>query len=241
MESTEASSKKMRKWVGFYFISLFVAVGYFILYTVYSVFLFEPERREVVLNQINAIYSEEDLGTTTVTEGEVKQFIVKMIDVAFTYDYLSFAHDELYEDILAKNVETDLPDHRDLVQNLFSKEAHEQFIVDLNNAPWNSNFYHERRIVKAVILSPPVKDSYSGWQKGQDGRLNMSYSGYFFVVAKAHKKRTMRFRVNYEVVAERKPNPVGTVKDTYYFYPLVPQNTFEWQIKSFTWEVERSM
>tara|TARA_B100002003_G_scaffold242781_1_gene266256 strand:+ start:82 stop:807 length:726 start_codon:yes stop_codon:yes gene_type:complete len=241
MESKEASSDKLRKWVTLYFISLIIAVGYFAIYTGYSVFLFEPERREVVLNQINAIYSEEDLGTTTVTEGEVKQFVVKMIDAAFTYDYLSFAHDDLYEDILARNVETDLPDHRDLVQNLFSEEAHKKFIADLKDTPWSNGFYHERRFVKATILSPPVKDTYTGWQKGSDGRLNMSYTGYFFVVAKAYQKRTMRFRVNYEVVAERKPNPVGTIRDTYYFFPLVPQNTFEWQIKSFKWDVERSM
>ena len=96
-------------------------------------------------------------------------------------------------------------------------------------------------MVSASILSPPVKGSYSGWEKGTDGRLNMSYSGYFFVLSKSNNNRTLRYRVDYNIVAERKPNPVMEVVDTYYFFPLVPMNTFEWQIKTIEWNAERAL
>ena len=241
MESKDAVSKKLKKWMFLYFFSLLVAVGYFILYSGYSLLVFEPERKSVVLNQINAVYSGEDLAETNVSEGELKQFIVKVIDESFTYDYLSFSYDELYEELLSGNLETDLPDHRDYIKNYFSEKAHDSFVDSLKEAPWMTSFYRERRHVSASILSPPVKGSYSGWEKGTDGRLNMSYSGYFFVLSKSNNNRPLRYRVDYNIVAERKPNPVMEVVDTYYFFPLVPMNTFEWQIKTIEWNAERAL
>ncbi|MEG3764862.1 hypothetical protein [Alteromonas sp. 14N.309.X.WAT.G.H12] len=232
---------KTRKWMWFYFLTLAATIGYFALYIGYIAVVFKPSQKMILLNQINAVYSDEDLAKTNVSEGEIKQFIVDVIKKTFTYDYLSYVSEEEYQTLLTGEKEVDIPDHRDFIKNLYSGEALEQMLDDLSGAPWMNAFYRDRRYVQSHIFSPPIKEGYKGWTVNDDGRLNIGYTGYFFVISKSHGKRTFRYRIDYHIVAERKPNPIMEHVETYYFYPLVPMNTFEWQIKTFEWEAKRAL
>jgi hypothetical protein len=241
MLSLNEADKNLRKWKFLFFGSLVLAVCYFIFYIFYSMFIFEAEQKGVMLNQINAIYSKEDLGMTNVSEGEVKQFAYKVLKETFTFDYMSFSYPEMYQKLVSGEVETDLPDHRDLIRNYYSSDSYEYVIDKIQEEEWMSLFYRERRFVTSRFFGPPVKVGYSDWERDADGILNQTYKGFLFVVAKSKSRRAFRYRLDYNITLERKPNPIMEIEDTYYYFPMVPMNTFEWQVKSLDWEVKRSL
>lgn len=165
----------------------------------------EPTVRQVLLNHFGAVYREEDLTKTTLSEGEVKQFLAESIITTFDYDYLSFASPNRYKDYLKGKFDSDIPDHRDKIRPLYSKSAHEEVVRLLEREEWMTQSIQERRLVRVAITSPPVRKSAGqDFYMGDDSRLNVGYDGFFYVTSRSPVGKTLRFRLDYDVELERR-------------------------------------
>jgi len=237
-ETMDSVTKKLNKWKWSYFISLLMSGVLFLGYAGYTL-LYTPERQQLLLNQMGGVYVNEDLTKTNASEGQVKQFAYESIAFSFKYNYRSLRSNEDYEKILSGEMEVDLPDHRDLIKPLFESGEHEKFLKSLNDAPWMDRFYPQHRQIDVRFSVPPLQENVNGWVQSDDGRLNMIYSGHFFIIVDAKGLKSHSYKINYKVTLERKPFlPIGQEK-VYYYKPMVPMNTFEWRIKTLEWDHEK--
>jgi hypothetical protein len=239
MNSKKEAVQSLEKWKKAYFFTLIILLVIYVFYTAYSV-TFQPEPRYVLLNNYDAIYQVEDLSTTSVSEGQVKQIIHDTLEKTFSFNFLNFRSQDDYQIITNKKGTLDLPDHRDKIRNLYSEEMHGNVIDGLLKAEWIRKLYVQRKKVTPYMSTPPVRKSISAdWVLSTDGRLNAEYTGFLYVISKSKGHKTSRFRVDYEIKMERKPNFSTTKMPEYFFAPLVPHNNNEWGVKAITWTVER--
>jgi len=234
MDSREVADKKLARWKWAYMATLIFPALIVAAYTVYSL-AYTPKTRTVLLNQFGGVYVSEDLGQTNVTEGQVKQFAYDILSQTFSYDYLSFSTDSEYQDLVSGKVDTDLPDHRDVLFQLYSPEAHKVVIAKLKDSPWMDRFHVQRRQLSSVFTSPPLQDGNIGFVKGADGRLTISYRGSFFLSSQSKGLKTLNYKVDYRITLERKPLFLDANLDKYYFGPMSPINAFEWRVRDIDW------
>lgn len=237
-ETMESATKKLSKWKILYLSSFFMSFLIFIGYAGYTMF-YTPEKQRLLLNQMGGIYTNEDLSKTNESEGQVKQFAYESIEKAFNYDYRSYRSQDEYKKLISGELDVDLPDHRDYIRPLFESSAHKVFIESIDKAPWMNRFYPQRRQIDVRFSVPPLQVSVDGWVKADDGRLNMEYEGHFFLSVDAKGLKSNSYKINYNVILERKPFVPISDKETYYYKPMVPLNSFEWRIKTLDWEYER--
>jgi hypothetical protein len=234
----ESAIKKLNKWKLLFMFSLLLPLLTYAAYTAYVV-AFVPPQQQVLLNASGGVYSNEDLSTTNVSEGEIKQFTYKVISKSFTYNYRNFAHSERYLSYLSGGVEVDIPDHRELIAPYYRNATSKKLIKSLEDAPWMSRFYPQRRHLTVSFPVPPAKVKANGFVTTNDDVLNIEYKGHFFVFSNANSEKQDTYKVEYNISLERKPLIMDLQEDTYYFAPLVRPNTFEWRVKSFTWTEEK--
>jgi len=200
---------------------------------------YQPKVREVLFNMQGSVYAPEDLGFTSQTEGQVKQALYETISKTFVYNYLDFVSDENYQKLLSGTVETDLPDHRDVIRPLYEKDAYTKLVAQLLDAPWMNRFHQQRRKTTISFVAPPMQETGSGFVKDLSGRLNISYVGSFVLNSYAKGQKPVVYQISYRATMERKAMIVEDVASAYYFSPMVPRNTFDWRVKDFSWDVER--
>lgn len=234
MDSRAVADQMLVKWKRMYMATLVVPVLIVVAYTAYTL-LYTPKTQTVLLNQFGGVYVSEDLGQTNVTEGQVKQFAYDVLSQTFSYDYLSFVPDAEYQELVAEKVDTDLPDHRDVLFQLYSPEAHKSVIAKLKDSPWMDRFHVQRRQLSSVFTSPPLQDGSVGFVKGSDDRLNISYRGSFFLSSMSKGLKTLSYKIDYRITLERKPLFLDANLGKYYFGPMSPINAFEWRVKDIDW------
>lgn len=198
--------------------------------------IYKPVPREILFNHQGGIYRQEDLSKTTTFEGEMKQDAMKMLTKIFTVDHVSFVSDQAYQDTLSGKRPVSMPDHRDQIRVMFSDESFEKVLQSLSSSPWMSDLRDNRKRTVVSFYAPPVQSGDEiGFHERPDGRLQISYSGYFYLHSKGYKMADRLFRVDYNISFERKPNNVSAKLPTYYFAPLVQDNLSEWRISDLTW------
>lgn len=239
MQSMEDVVKKLKKWEVSYFVSLFILVGVYLVYIGYSL-IYEPEKNTVLLNNFDAIYQDEDLSKTNISEGQLKQIVHDTLVLTFSFDYLSMVNDADYRKLINGELSSDIPDHRDVIRGYYSPDSFSSITNKIQNENWMDRFYVQKRRLEANITTPPVKRSQNEiWSTANDGRLNATYDGFLYVLSNNKGNKQLRFRVNYSVTMERKPNFSNPQEQSYFFGPLVKHNTNEWRVKSIEWESER--
>lgn len=202
--------------------------------------LYTPPKRDVLLNHLGSLYREEDLTKTVDSEGEVKQLALDWMGVIFNSNYQSFLSDEHYAELLSNKRPTSLPDHRDLIRNYFSEQSYQEVIKNLQSAPWMTDFRTQKRRTLAQFYSPPIHAGEDvGFSVNDAGRLEVKYAGYFYVNSRGFKSADRLFRVDYNIVMERKPNNVYPELPKYFFQAMVPANTTSWRISKLTWDAKR--
>jgi len=92
----EQAEKSLKKWKSIYIASLLLPFLSWLIYIGLSL-TSEPTVRQVLLNHFGAVYREEDLTKTTISEGEVKQFLAESLVDTFEYDYLGFTSPDRYK------------------------------------------------------------------------------------------------------------------------------------------------
>jgi hypothetical protein len=238
MSTMEDAEKRLRVWWTIYWGSLFLPIALISAYTAF-VLSYNPDDRLILFNMQGGVYSNEDLGKTDVSEGQVKQFVYESISKSFYYHYINYRSEADYELLIAGKLESDSPDHRDYIRPLFSERAFLQLVKDLDGADWMTRFHSQRRQLHVTFTAPPVRNDTGGWTLSGGGRLNMSYHGHFFVTSTAKGLKSVIYKVEYSVIAERKPVVFDYESDTYYEPSLVPLNAFEWRIKNLKWSSEK--
>lgn len=202
--------------------------------------LYTPPKRDILLNHLGSLYREEDLTKTVDSEGEVKQLALDWMSVIFNSNHLSFLSDEDYAELLSGKRPTSLPDHRDLIRNYFSEQSYSDVIKNLQSAPWMTDFRTQKRRSIAQFYSPPIHSGENvGFSVNSAGRLEVKYAGYFYVNSRGFKSTDRLFRVDYDIVMERKPNNVYPVLPKYFFQSMVLSNTTAWRISKLTWNAKR--
>lgn len=233
------AKESLKKWKLIYVMSLFLPVASWLVYISVSVSS-EPKVREVLLNHFGAVYREEDLTKTTLSEGEVKQFLAEIMLVTFDYDYLGFTSPNRYKDYLKGKVDSDIPDHRDKIRPFYSESAHKEVVRLLEREEWMKQSIQERRIVRVAITSPPVrKNAGQDFYIGEDSRLNVGYEGFIYVTSRSSIGKTLRYRLDYDVDLERRTVIPEYNMPDYFFGPLVKDYNHEWRIKSISWKTSR--
>jgi hypothetical protein len=239
VENKTEALNKLRKWKWLYFASLTLPFVFFVTYIIYSS-LYSPDIQRVLINQANSIYSNEDLSESNISEGKLKQILYLTLKTTFTFNYLSFVDDETYISLIKRERLTDLPDHRDRLKPLYSDDSYDYVISSLKSGEWMNQLYRQRRRIDALVSTPPVRSNISsGWEKSEDGRLNASYSGFLYLISESKDFKNQRYRIDYDVVMERKPNISQIEIPDYFYRPMVKPNTEEWRVKSIEWEVDR--
>lgn len=231
----KTKSKRLRNATIASFLFVFIVL---LISMVHSI-LYQPKVREVLFNMQGALYAPEDLGLTTQTEGQVKQALFETLRRTFSYNYLDFVQNEDYQKLVDKSVDTDLPDHRDLIKPFYDNEAHAMIVEQLLQAPWMDRFHQQRRKTKVSFLSPPMQETGAGFIKDQAGRLTISYVGSFMLSSLARGQKPIVYRITYRAQMERKAMIMDEIRENYYFAPMVPRNTFDWRVKELTWDLER--
>jgi hypothetical protein len=239
MHNMDVSLIKLRKWECMFWLSLTLSAIVYIGYAFYAI-NYTPDQRQILLNQLGGVYRAEDLNKTNVSEGEVKQFAYRSLQSAFNYNYIDFRTKSNYEKLITGEDNSDMPDHRDLLSSYFGKSVRSKLIKSLEESPWSSRFYSQRRQVQSTFLSPPEKITSDGFYLSTDNRLKIDYKGRFFVKVFADGEKTNRFRIDYTVTLERKPLLINKRERDYYFPPMVPRNTFEWRVSGLDWNADRS-
>lgn len=235
MLNMEDATKKLRKYKTLYFATFLVPVGIFIAYGLYSLW-YSPAVRTILLNQLGGIYISEDLTKTNVSQGEIKQFFADSLKDTFTYNYINFSQNDKYAQKINKEIDSDLPDHRDAISPYYNESEWKSMVSRLEDAPWKSRFYYGRYKMFANISTPPVQSGQGGWYVSDDKRLNIDYEGSFFVRLSGYNVKDQVFKVEYKATLERKAMMTSVNQDSYYFPATVPVNTFEWQVKHLDWE-----
>ncbi len=234
----DGATKKLRKWKTLYFLSLILPAAAYLVYAFYAL-SYTPTTQTILLNQLGGVYSNEDLGKTNVTEGQLKQFAHKMLKTSFSFDYLSLVSESDYKNLLSGNKDSDLPDHRDKVSPYFSKTAHAELLDKLIVAPWMTGFYVQQKQISIKVSSPPAQEGGYGWVKGKDGKLTQTYNGHAFIYEQTNKRKNRSYKIIYTLVLERKPLFLDNKDGVYYYPPMVPPNLFEWRVRRFDWKLER--
>lgn len=238
MESKYQAQKALRTYRILYSISLvcmFAAIG---AYSAYAL-MYKPEQQLVLLNHVDSVYRNEDLTKTNSSEGETKQLVFDILSKTFTYDYLSFVTDETYEKFVTGELYTDLPDHRDAIRPLFNDVSHQNTVNSLKQAPWMFRFTEERRRIIFLMTIPPSTRGIDMSLNSQEGRLSRQYNGYFFVISTGYNRKEVRYRIDYNITIERRPNSIKQESKGYFFRPLVSDNNTEWRVSTLTWEAGR--
>ncbi|MCP4256112.1 MAG: hypothetical protein GY774_01135 [Planctomycetes bacterium] len=243
----EEATLKLRKWKFALFFALMSCSVAYVGYAFYTL-TYSPKPSDVLINKLGGVYVSEDMTKSNVSEGEVKQFAQDSIYNSFKLHYATFRPREEYEQLIAGELTSDIPDHRDKIEMLFKKEAWVKFVAELEAAPWMKNFHYERRKLFVAFTVPPQKTTFSrnrddermpGSVMSDDGRLNITYKGHMFVVSRSKGVREENYRVDYTVTLERKPLVIEKRTNDYFFKPMAISNTFEWQIKSLEWSAAR--
>lgn len=235
MQNMDEATKKLRKYKTLYFASLLIPLGLFVIYSLYSLW-YTPAVRTILINQLGGVYISEDLTKSNVSQGEVKQFLADAIKFSFTYNYINFSQQDKYEKKLSKEIDSDLPDHRDAISPYYSRDEWKSMVTRLEEAPWIRRFYYGRYKMFANMSSPPLQSGQGGWYVSDDKRLNIDYEGDFFVRLTGYNVKDQVFKIEYKATLERKTMVTSVNPDMYYFAARVPVNTFEWRIKSFDWK-----
>jgi hypothetical protein len=235
----DQAKKSLKKWKSLYIVSLLLPVLSWLIYIGVSL-TSEPTVRQVLLNHFGAVYREEDLTKTTISEGEVKQFLAETLVTTFEYDYLGFTSPDRYKSYLTGKVDSDIPDHRDKIRPFYSNAAHKNVVRLLEREEWMKQSIQERRLVRVAITSPPVRKSAGqDFYMGDDGRLNVGYDGFIYVSSRSPVGKTLRFRLDYDVELERRTVVPEYDMPEYFFGPLVKDYNHEWRIKSISWKTSR--
>jgi len=235
----EQAKSSLKKWKWLYMATLFLPVLSWLVYIGASV-TSTPTVRQVLLNHFGAVYREEDLTQTTLSEGEVKQFLTEILLETFEYDYLNFASPDRYRDYLSGKADSDIPDHRDKIRPFYSKRAHKTVVKLLEGEEWMKQAIKERRLVRVAITSPPVrKNAGQDFYMGDDNRLNVGYHGFLYVTSRSPAGKTLRFRIDYDVDLERRTVVPEYDMPDYFFGPLVKDYNNEWRVKSLSWKTSR--
>lgn len=221
-----------------YWLSNVVIVLVCAIYFMYSV-QYSPSTRIVLLTHLDSVYRNEDLTETNVSEGEIKQFVYESLRKTFTYDFLSFSNNETYEKLINGELHTDLPDHRDFIRPLFNDVAHGKIISELIEAPWMFRFSEERRRTTFSMSMPASTRGDGARREVIDGRLTQRLNGHFFLISQGYNRRSVRYRINYQITLERRPNATRQEARGYFFRPMVEDNIFEWRISELNWRAER--
>lgn len=238
MESKESIIPKLKLYRWFYIFTVFLFFALSVFYAAYS-YLYTPERRMLLLTHVDSVYRNEDLTQSNTSEGELKQFVYDVLKKTFTYNFLSFADQVTYDKLLKKELYTDLPDHRDFLRPLFNEEAHREVIKNLKDAPWMFRFIEERRRLIFSMTLPPTTRGAQDASAVVDGRLTRDFNGHFFLISQGFNRKTARYKINYQIVMERRPNATLQEANDYFFRPMVPDNNFEWRVKQFSWTTEK--
>lgn len=237
--TTEQAKDSLKKWKLLYMVTLFLPVLSWLVYIGASVTA-EPTIRQVLLNHFGAVYREEDLTLTTLSEGEVKQFATEILLETFEYDYLSFASPNRYKDYLRGKADSDVPDHRDMIRPLYSESAHKAVIKLLEGEEWMKQAIKERRLVRVALTSPPVrKNAGEDFYMGEDNRLNVGYQGFIYVTSRSPVGKVLRYRIDYDIDLERRTVVPEYDMPDYFFGPLVKDYNNEWRVKSLSWKTSR--
>jgi len=239
MQNKQDAIKLLRKWKFLYLLTFTLPILVFSLYLAYSM-TFVPAPKDILLNNFGSVYTSDDLSKTTISEGQLKQLVFTTVRDSFTFNYLSLASNKTYEKYLNGEISTDLPDHRDSIRSLYSKEFYPTLLQEIISGPWMENIYSERRKVKTLVSIPPIRTGVSeSWSLSQDNRLNAEYTGYFYVTTSSEFYKSYRFRVDYIILMERKPDVADVTMSDYFFLPMVKPNTNEWRVKNMEIEVGR--
>lgn len=227
---------RVYRW-GYYFstvLILAVIIGYSIINVMYK-----PSDKLVLLTHVNSVYLNEDLTQTTSTEGELKQWVYETLQSTFTYDYLSFLPPDAYAKTVNGELYTDLPDHRDKIRAFFNDEALGKIISSLEEAPWSFRFTEERRRLNFSMTTPPTTRGTASDFKVENGRLVRDFNGYFYIISQGFKRKDARYRIDFTVTIERRPNATKQDAKNYFFRPMAPDNNTEWRIKDLGWSAKR--
>ena len=135
-----------------FFAILLAPVGFIAFNELYS-----PEVKSALFNRNNGLYQNEDLTKTDSHEGEVKQYIVDVMEETFDFSYLDFVTDADYKKLLNGEKDQDIPDLRDFIRPHYSSKAHRKVVRLLSDAPWISMLYRDRGYIKPVTSQPPIR------------------------------------------------------------------------------------
>lgn len=214
---------------------IFLVCGFYFVYSSQ----YSPATKMLLLTHLDSVYRNEDLTETNVSEGEIKQFVYEALQKIFTYDFLSFSNSETYEKIINAELHTDLPDHRDFIRPLFNDTAHGKIISELIDAPWMFRFLEERRRTTFSMTMPASTRGEDAKREVNSGRLTQRLNGHFFLISQGHNRRNVRYRINYQITLERRPNATKQDARGYFFRPMVEDNVFEWRISELNWNSDR--
>lgn len=216
-------------------LPLFVLLG-----TLCFSLLYTPTPRDILFNHFGALYRQEDLTKSTLSEGEVKQLATKWITHVFSYNHVSFSDEKVYSELMSGKRSTSLPDHRDEIRAYFSDDAYPDVISSLEKAPWMADFREQRRGNNVSFYTPPSQDGQGAeLYLSASNRLSARYKGYLYISSSGYRVPERFYRVDFEVVLERKPNNVSSKMPAYFFPPMVPDNFSEWRFTEFTWSAKR--
>tara|TARA_B100000929_G_scaffold8378_1_gene7142 strand:- start:92286 stop:92996 length:711 start_codon:yes stop_codon:yes gene_type:complete len=224
-------------YVTSFFAILLTPVGFIAFNELYS-----PEVKSALFNRNNGLYQNEDLTKTDSHEGEVKQYIVDVMEDTFDFSYLDFVTDSDYQKLINGEKDQDIPDLRDFIRPHYSSKAHKKVVRLLSDAPWVSMLYRDRGYIKPVTSQPPIRRNSNSWSTNSQGRLYGIYDGS--VVARLmlpDRSDSRRYRVDYTVTITRKPLLFENSRKQYFFQPLVKRNVGEWFLTDVEWSISRVM
>jgi hypothetical protein len=239
MQNKDEASVKLRPLMYVFVALLFLLVARLGVHTYLSI-TNEPEVEDVLLNQQGGIFGGEDLSQSSLSEGQVKQLFYEIVSKSLSYDYLSFASKEKYQEYIRGDESVDLPDHRDVLAPWFTDGAYKALLSDVAEMPWMNDFYNERIQLFVKTSRPPVRLNISqNWRTNSAGELEASYSGFVYVDSRSPVTRNHSYRVDYEGTIKRVPLSRFEHSKGYYFPALVDLNTSGWKVSNLKLEVTR--
>jgi hypothetical protein len=222
------------KWLSFVLSFAYFAVV--IAYSGYSV-TYAPIKDVYLFNKHGELYQSQDVQSTDISVGELKQELYGWLKKGLNFNYVSFKKNNEYETKESNNRSGVLPDTRDYLKPYFTEREYKSFIGRFMVEPLFRGFWRDRKSVSIHFTSPLyIKDSLKKDHVNHlTKRLEYNVNGFFYLLVDAKGTRTKRYKYNFEIKLIRTMEVPAIREGLSYFGPMVDTNLTGFRIDSFTW------
>jgi hypothetical protein len=223
------------KWLSFALSFVYFAVV--IVYTGYSA-TYSPIKDVYLFNKQGGLYQSQDLQSTDLSVGEIKQEVYRWFNNGLNFNYVSFSKNENYKTKVSNNRSGVLPDTRDYLKPYFTEKGYVSFIGSFMSEPLFRGFWRDRKSVSIHFTSPMyIKDSLKKDHVNHlTKRLEYNIQGFFYLLVNAEGTRTKRYKYDFEILLVRvAPKTHANREGLSYFGPMISKNLTGFKIDSFTW------